>query len=499
MKSPPFAYIRPRTLDEALAALTECPEGKVLAGGQSLVPLLNLRLAQPEYLIDLGGLSELAYIREESDGLAVGALTTQRMLEESDVVRGRVPLLSQAVEYVGHWQIRNRGTVGGSLAHADPSAEINVSWLTLGGRLSAQSSRAGERLLAAESFFRTYFTTTLAADEIITEIFFPSIGQHGWSFQEVARRPGDFALVAVAASVILERDTVLEARIGIAGVGDKPVRASNAEQLLEGQKVTEDRVRDAAYAASSELSARDDLHASGSYRREVAAVITGRALVEACARASHAGASKKGAERTTQRPRPAREVTMRPSHLEADKTSTTAFRDAENSPPTSRPPPAETRRRIHATVNGSAVDMDVEVRTSLADVLREELALTGTKLGCEHGVCGACTVLLDGHAVRSCLLLAVQADQTEILTIEGVAGEDSLHPIQEALWEEHGVQCGFCTPGFIMSILAFLRDHPSPSESELRIALDGNLCRCTGYQGILRAVRVVARTVHTSH
>ncbi len=150
---------------------------------------------------------------------------------------------------------------------------------------------------------------------------------------------------------------------------------------------------------------------------------------------------------------------------------------------------------VHVVVNGKPVDAEVEPRLTLADLLRERCGLTGTHLGCEHGVCGACTVLVDGAAVRSCLMFAVQAQGSEVTTVEGLAGPDGeLTAVQRAFRDAHGLQCGFCTPGFVVSVTAFLRDHPAPTEEQIRAALSGNLCRCTGYQGILDAVRLAAGT-----
>ncbi len=149
-------------------------------------------------------------------------------------------------------------------------------------------------------------------------------------------------------------------------------------------------------------------------------------------------------------------------------------------------------RTIRVRVNGEAYERTVEVRRLLADFLRDDLGLTGTHLGCEHGVCGACTIIVNGEAVRSCLLFAAQVDGAEILTVEGLAEGERLHPLQQAFWEHHGLQCGFCTPGFLMSIVCFLRDHPRPSEEEIRVGLSGNLCRCTGYQNIVKAVQAAA-------
>ena len=152
-------------------------------------------------------------------------------------------------------------------------------------------------------------------------------------------------------------------------------------------------------------------------------------------------------------------------------------------------------RNIQINVNGTTYAEKIETRFSLADVLRENLNLTGTHLGCEHGVCGACTVLVNGEAIRSCLMLGVQADGKEILTIEGIANGDQLHPIQEAFWQNHGLQCGYCTPGFITTLVAFLKENPDPSELEIREAISGNICRCTGYQNIVKAAVLAAKTL----
>ena len=157
------------------------------------------------------------------------------------------------------------------------------------------------------------------------------------------------------------------------------------------------------------------------------------------------------------------------------------------------------RRSIAVTVNGKRYEKDVPVRLTLADFLRHELGLTGTHLGCEHGVCGACTILLDGRSARSCLMLAVQADGHELLTVEGIApSEDKLHPLQEAFRDNHGLQCGFCTPGMLTTLIEFLRDNPDPTEQEVRIAISGNLCRCTGYQGIVNAALDAAKRLRSA-
>ncbi|MCX2728026.1 (2Fe-2S)-binding protein [Thermomicrobium sp. 4228-Ro] len=155
------------------------------------------------------------------------------------------------------------------------------------------------------------------------------------------------------------------------------------------------------------------------------------------------------------------------------------------------------RVTISLTVNGQPVSAEVDARMTLADFLRDQLGLTGTKLGCEHGVCGSCTVLWDGAAVRSCLALAAQADGATITTIEGLATDSTMHPVQRAFWEEHALQCGFCTPGMVLTAVALLQENPAPSEAEIREALSGNLCRCTGYQNIVRAVQIAAERMQS--
>ena len=150
------------------------------------------------------------------------------------------------------------------------------------------------------------------------------------------------------------------------------------------------------------------------------------------------------------------------------------------------------KHAIQLNINGTQTNAEVEARLLLSDFLRHDLGLTGTHVGCEHGVCGACTILFDGEPIRSCLIFAVQADGHEIQTVEALGGPDNLHPIQAAFHEAHGLQCGFCTPGFLMTLVPFLEQNPNPTEAEIRVALSGNLCRCTGYQHIVDAVKIAA-------
>lgn len=298
MKPAPFEYHAPETLPEALNLLAEHgDEAKILAGGQSLIPVLNFRLARPEVLIDLNKIEELAWIREAAGGaVSIGGMTRQRRLERDSLVARRLPLLAATMEHVAHPQIRNRGTLGGSLAHADPAAELPALAVALGARFRLVSSR-GEHWVAARDFYQALFTTELAADEILVEIEIPAMARDGgWAFHEVARRHGDFAQVGVAATLELDPAGLCQrAKLVFLSVGDIPMVASRAVELLIGQPLSEEAIAAAAQvAADEEIEPGGDIHASEPYKRHLAAVLARRALREAAERARRRMASPGG-------------------------------------------------------------------------------------------------------------------------------------------------------------------------------------------------------------
>ena len=283
MKPAAFEYVRPASLDEALGVLRQRgDDAKVLAGGQSLVPLMNFRLARPAMIVDLNGLGDLAYIRPANGGLALGAMTRQRTIEKSAVVRERAPLLAEATPLIGHLPIRTRGTIGGSLVHADPAAEYPVVMVALDAELTL-AREGGTRRVPASGFFETYLSTAIAPDEILTEIRVPGLPPTAAvAFLEISRRHGDFAIVAAAAVVDLAADgRIAEARVALGGVGPRPVRARAAERLLAGQRPTAALLAEAARAVPAETDPPEDIHASAEYRREMSAVFTRRALTAA--------------------------------------------------------------------------------------------------------------------------------------------------------------------------------------------------------------------------
>jgi CO/xanthine dehydrogenase FAD-binding subunit len=296
VKPPVFDYLAPDSLDEALKILSALGDrAKVLAGGQSLVALLNFRLVRPEHLVDLNGVSELAGIREDDGHVVIGAMTRQRAAEHSALLRQRVPLVSEAMPQIGHVQIRNRGTIGGSLAHADPAGELPAVVAALGGELVARSTR-GRRVLTPEQFFVGYLTTALEPDELLVEVRLPATPPRtGSAFVEVSRRHGDFALVGVAATVTVDDGGVcMGAAIALTGVGPAPVLAGEAARMLVGARPTPKAMEEAGARVAAAIEPDSDLHASSDFRKHLAGVLTRRALAQA---AERAGADRKGISR----------------------------------------------------------------------------------------------------------------------------------------------------------------------------------------------------------
>ena len=289
MKPAPFAYHRPETVDDGVALLAaHGTEAKALAGGQSLIPAMNFRLATPAVLVDLNRVAALAYVREETDGTRIGAMTRQRTVERDPLVHRRAPLLTEALPYVAHAQIRNRGTLGGSVAHADPAGEIPAVLLALEARFEVRGP-GGTRTVPADRFFTGLFETALAPAELLVEIAIPAMTPRtGWAFAEVARRHGDYALAGVATTVTLdEKGRCRVARIALLGVGAGPLLAPRAAKALAGEIPTDKVLREAANAAAAkDVDPPGDIHASAAYRRQLVAVLTRRALTTAFARAA---------------------------------------------------------------------------------------------------------------------------------------------------------------------------------------------------------------------
>ena len=288
MKSPPFEYFAPRSVDEALALLREHgDEAKVLAGGQSLIPILALRLAHPAVLIDIGGIDALGELTLNGV-LTIGAGVTQRRTERSTAVASACPLMAETLPQIAHPQIRNRGTVGGSVAHADPAAELPAVMLALDAVMTIRGA-GGTRTVAAKDFFRSYLETAIAADELLIDVRIPVAAARGTgsAFQEISRRHGDFALAGAATHVALDADgRVRSAHIAFCGVAATPVSANTATAALVGRVLDESTIGEIARLAAADLDPPSDVHATGAYRKHIAAVLASRTLTVAAARAA---------------------------------------------------------------------------------------------------------------------------------------------------------------------------------------------------------------------
>lgn len=283
MKPPKFIYLRPTSLSEALHMLSEYgEEAKIMSGGQSLIPLLNMRLSTPEYIIDLGKVEELCGIREEEDFIVIGGMTKHTNVEKSELIEETCPILTEGIRWIGHTQIRNRGTIGGSIAHADPSAELPCLLTALRGEIVIASSDE-EITLSPEEFFLSYLLTSLEPNQLVKEIRVPKMVKgSGYAFEEIARRHGDFALAEVAAVIELDnKGIIVEAKIAMGGANPVPFVPEETEEFLKGKQPTPTLIKQAAIMQLEELDPEGDIHGSADYRRHISGVLLERALTRA--------------------------------------------------------------------------------------------------------------------------------------------------------------------------------------------------------------------------
>ena len=444
-----FDYHSPRTLAEAIDLLGRYgDDAKVLSGGQSLLPMLKLRLGAAGHLVDIGRIPDLEYVREEGGMLKIGGRTREAALEASDLVRKKYPILADTAAVIADPLVRNLATVGGNLAHGDPANDHPATMLALGARVVATGPK-GARTIPIDEFFTGLFSTALAPDEILTEIQIPvPPPKSGGAYVKLERKVGDFATAAAAAQVTL-------------GAGGRIERAGIAPDQRRADADPRDGRRGFLKGKTAD---------AGGNRGGVAPGGAGRRPVGGPARLGRVQEGN-GADSDGARAR------------ESDRPGAGSVEMAKH--------------KIHVTVNGAAAEAEVESRLLLVHFLRENLRLTGTHIGCDTTHCGACTVLLDGVPVKSCTVLAVQADGRELMTVEGLEKDGKLHPIQEGFFQEHGLQCGYCTPGMMMTGCALLAANSDPSEADIRRAISGNLCRCTGYVNIVKSVQHAAAAART--
>ncbi len=469
-------YYMPTSVDETLRLLAEHgpeangPPARLIAGGTDLLVELRRDARQAPVLIDVTRIGDLDQVRLGDDGLIhVGPAVTHNQAVASELLVERGFPLPLACWGVGTPQLRNRGTVTGNLVTASPANDTITALWALDGRLTLRSVR-GERTLSFADFYQGVRQTALAPDEMVTDIAFPALkpDQRGAFAKLGLRRAHAIALVNTATVLTFDDDVVTQAHIALGSVAPTIIRAREAEGALVGSALSEEAIAEAAESAAQAAAPIDDIRAGADYRREMVRVLVRRALTGLV---DGAGRAKFPTE-------PPMLWGKTDGHF--PPLSKTMHHHNEGDEP------------IECMVNGEHVVVQGAGGKTLLEMLRDDLGLTGTKEGCGEGECGACTMWMDGIAVLACLVPAPRAHGTRIVTVEGLARGDKLHPVQQAFIDEGAVQCGYCTPGFIMAGANLLERVPHPTHEQIIAGLDGNLCRCTGYYKIVRAVERAA-------
>jgi xanthine dehydrogenase iron-sulfur cluster and FAD-binding subunit A len=458
-------YHTPASVQQALQILaSEGPSARVVAGATDLILELERGLRPGvKTLIDITRIAGLNEITLDNQGwIHLGPLVTHNQCAASDMLAGRAFCLAKACWEVGAPQIRTRATVAGNLITASPANDAIAPLMALGAQVTLTSQSGARRVPLAE-FYVGVRKTVMQPEELLTDIAFPALPQEGRSmfYKLGLRRAQAISVVNAAVVLHMNGDVVSRAVITLGSVAPTIVHAESAEKHLQGKRLTQEMIGDVAALAVKAATPIDDVRGSAWYRREMVRVCTLRAL-------RSLASGREGEEL------PRRLVLLETNHR-GETIPAEGMVHAAGTP-------------IETTINGKHYSIRGGQDKTLLRMLREDVGLTGTKEGCAEGECGACTVFLDGKAVMSCLVPAPRAHGAEITTVEGLASQGELHAVQKAFIEEGAVQCGYCTPGFIMSAAKLLEELPSPGAEEIRQAISGNLCRCTGYYKIISAI-----------
>jgi len=460
-------YLQPTTVDEALDLLAENREkARVINGGTDLLIEMERKARAPGVMIDVSRVAGLDEIRFDHGAIHLGASVTHNQVLASPLLRELASPLALACSEVGAPQIRNRGTIAGNVITASPANDTITPLSAMGARVTLTSKARGERQIPLLELIRGVRETTLAPDEMLTEISIPALreNQRGTFIKIALRRGQAISVVNVALVLEFSASHVANAQITLGSVAPTIVAAEEAQRFLRGSVLDDETIEGAADLAIHAARPIDDVRGSAAYRLEMVRVLTARALRQL----------REGTEGA--------DFPADPPKLWGR--STGRFKMPDRQPGGSD--------IIQTTVNGKQYEVRGAGRKTLLRMLREHIGLTGTKEGCAEGECGACTVLLDGIAVMACLVPAPRAQYANVVTIEGVKGENGLHPLQRAFIEAGAVQCGYCTPGLIMSGIQLLEEVASPTRRQIRQAIAGNLCRCTGYQKVVEAIERAA-------
>lgn len=470
-------YYSVSSLSDALSLLDEHQDSaRIVAGGTDL--MLELERGQRpkvNIIIDITRVTGLDQITLHGETLRLGALVTHNHVVASELIRQWALPLAQASWEVGAPQIRNRATIAGNLITASPANDTITPLMALGAEVTL-SSVDGERILPLQDFYTGFRQTVLRPNEMLTAISFPALGQNerGVFMKLGLRRAQAISVVDAAIVIGLDNNKVVtSARMTLGSVAPTIIRTPVAEQALIGKELTSETISEVARLASITPTPIDDVRSSAAYRTEMIKVLVARAL-------------RKLAENEVSSGIPDNPPMLWGEHqFIVQDGLTETFRHTSETP-------------ITTIINGEQVTINSGHHKSLLHWLREDAQLIGTKEGCGEGECGACTVFLDGAAVMSCMVHAPRAHLADIETVEGLQQDETLHPIQNAFIQEAAVQCGYCTPGFLMSGAKLLEEMDNPNQEQINYSISGNLCRCTGYYKIVQAFQEASKSKHKS-
>lgn len=455
-------YFMPETVEEALKLLEEGNENtKVIAGGTDLmVEIRNKKWPQLESVIDISRVRGLDRIYQDEQGLIhIQAMVTHNDVLKSELIREYASPLYQACYKVATPQIRNRATVVGNLVTASPANDTITPLMAMDAAL-VLSSTAGERIVELKDFYTGVRKTVLKPKEMVREIIVRPLGEHetGSFIKQGLRKAQAISVLNCCVLLELEHDLILKARVTMGSVAPIIIHSPSAEEYLVGKRLDQDTAKEAGVLAAQDIRPISDIRGGEDYRRYMMQVLVEDALLEIL-------------EGRTDSKIPEQPVTL----TNNEGLSKPDLSDWDGS-------------LLKTTINGENLEYSGDFGSTLLNFIRERVGYTGPKPGCEEGECGACTIHMDGKAVVSCLIPAPRAHHAHIKTIEGLAPEGELHPIQEEFINHGAVQCGYCTPGFVMAAAKMMEEKEDPSLQDIKDGISGNLCRCTGYYKIIEAI-----------
>jgi xanthine dehydrogenase iron-sulfur cluster and FAD-binding subunit A len=475
-------YISAASIEEVLQVIAEKgSQARIVAGGTDLILEMERGLRKDiATLIDVTRIPELDRIVLDEKGIIhLGPLVTHNQCVASKLIRDHAFPLAQACWQVGSPQIRNRGSIAGNIITGSPANDAITPLMALGATVTLRSIKGGvisDRKLSLIGFYTGVRRTLLNTDEMLVDITFPALKmvQRGTFIKFALRQAQAISLVNSAIVLTMEeingeQGVVRDARITLGAVAPTIVHALDAEAFLKDKSLDDDVIHEAARLALHSARPISDIRGTSKYRERVIQVIVQRGLKNIADHHERAGF-------------PAEPVLLMGRSDRQEVESFQSQRLKDNTP-------------IITKINGKEYKLLNWQNKTLLRLLRENAGLIGSKEGCAEGECGACTVFLDGMAVMSCMVPAPRAHGAEIITVEGLANHGKLHPVQAAFIEEGAVQCGYCSPGFLMSAAKLLEERPRPNRDEIRQAITGNLCRCTGYYKIIQAIELAAEKV----